>query len=652
MITTVAVTIQCNAPDGTPISGAIVSARLSGADIYDGYILPEEVSGTADENGLLVLDLWPNELGSTESYYKVAITNPDDGRVVKVDATIPNSDCQLHLVANLPPYPGKEDGQLALDTYVAKARQWAEEAEDTEVETGEYSAKHWAAKAQASASAAGFKWKGAWAPGPHNERDIVQHNGSAWIATTTTTEEPSDVATDWDLFVEQGEQGEQGPQGIQGEQGEQGIQGEQGPQGIQGDAGADGALWLSGSGAPSGAAGKVTDWYLNTDNGDAYEKTGASTWTLRDNLQGPAGAGSGDMLKSVYDPTNVSGDAFSMDSMVEGATTKILTNVERTKLAGIEAGANAYVLPVAGGSLGGVKSGADITVDGSGNVSINGKGSANGLATLDASGLVPTTQLPAFVDDVLEYADLASFPVTGEAGKIYVSLATNKTYRWSGSTYIYITSGAVDSVAGKTGVVTLAKEDVGLGNVDNTADLDKPISTATQTALDGKEPADATILRNADIGVSIPALAHTHTTAGIDDDSITLAKLAHGTAGNLITFDATGAPAVVATGSAGQVLTSNGPGAAPTMQDVSSGEVSILTGEIAHNGTIPLPSGYDQSQCHWFVSKKTLNPVQEYDYPNDLCYADSNRTVIIMGHKSANNSWYGGTANYIIIGVK
>ena len=46
----------------------------------------------------------------------------------------------------------------------------------------------------------------------------------------------------------------------------------------------------------------------------------------------------------------------------------------------------------------------------------------------------------------------------------------------------------VDSVAGKTGAVVLAKADVGLGNVDNTSDLNKPISTATQTALDLKAP--------------------------------------------------------------------------------------------------------------------------------------------------------------------
>lgn len=115
------------------------------------------------------------------------------------------------------------------------------------------------------------------------------------------------------------------------------------------------------------------------------------------------------------------------------------------------------------------------------------KGAANGYASLDAGGKVPTAQLPAYVDDVLEFSNLVSFPGTGEEGKIYVALDTNKTYRWGGSSYTYITSGAVDSVAGKTGVVTLVKGDVGLGNVDNTADTAKPVSTAQQTALNAKE---------------------------------------------------------------------------------------------------------------------------------------------------------------------
>ena len=49
-------------------------------------------------------------------------------------------------------------------------------------------------------------------------------------------------------------------------------------------------------------------------------------------------------------------------------------------------------------------------------------------------GTVPASQLPSYVDDVLEFADLASLPVTGEIGKIYVTLDDNKLYRWSGTT--------------------------------------------------------------------------------------------------------------------------------------------------------------------------------------------------------------------------
>ena len=66
------------------------------------------------------------------------------------------------------------------------------------------------------------------------------------------------------------------------------------------------------------------------------------------------------------------------------------------------------------------------------------KGSAGGVAELDANGMVPSAQLPSYVDDVLEYASLSVFPVTGESGKIYVALDTNKTYRWSGSAYTEI----------------------------------------------------------------------------------------------------------------------------------------------------------------------------------------------------------------------
>lgn len=53
-------------------------------------------------------------------------------------------------------------------------------------------------------------------------------------------------------------------------------------------------------------------------------------------------------------------------------------------------------------------------------------------------GKVPAAQLPAFVDDVLEYDAMSAFPATGEDGKIYVAKNTNKTYRWGGTQYVEI----------------------------------------------------------------------------------------------------------------------------------------------------------------------------------------------------------------------
>lgn len=93
-------------------------------------------------------------------------------------------------------------------------------------------------------------------------------------------------------------------------------------------------------------------------------------------------------------------------------------------------------------------------------IPLSQKGVANGVATLGSDGKVPATQLPSYVDDVLEFANLASFPATGETGKIYIALDTNKQYRWSGSVYVYITSGAVDSVNGETGVVVIDAADI------------------------------------------------------------------------------------------------------------------------------------------------------------------------------------------------
>lgn len=73
-------------------------------------------------------------------------------------------------------------------------------------------------------------------------------------------------------------------------------------------------------------------------------------------------------------------------------------------------------------------------------------GAANGVAGLDANGLVPSAQLPSYVDDVLEYATYADLPVTGEEGKIYVVIADEtsgddtSSYRWTGTVYAMVSN--------------------------------------------------------------------------------------------------------------------------------------------------------------------------------------------------------------------
>lgn len=144
-------------------------------------------------------------------------------------------------------------------------------------------------------------------------------------------------------------------------------------------------------------------------------------------------------------------------------------------------------------------------------------------------GVINASNLPSYVDDVLEYENKTSFPTSGEAGKIYVDKDTNLTYRWSGTAYVEISPsialGETSSTAfagdkGKTAYdhsqktgnphgtkiadisslqstldakvpstrkvngkvlsadITLAKGDVGLDNVDNTSDADKSVKSA------------------------------------------------------------------------------------------------------------------------------------------------------------------------------
>ena len=72
------------------------------------------------------------------------------------------------------------------------------------------------------------------------------------------------------------------------------------------------------------------------------------------------------------------------------------------------------------------------------------------------SGVIPATQLPSYVDDVLEFPALANFPATGEAGKMYIDASTGKTYRWNGAGYTEISASAGITVQDEGSVLTTA----------------------------------------------------------------------------------------------------------------------------------------------------------------------------------------------------
>jgi len=134
------------------------------------------------------------------------------------------------------------------------------------------------------------------------------------------------------------------------------------------------------------------------------------------------------------------------------------------------------------------------------------KGAANGVAELDATGKVPSAQLPSYVDDVEAYANLAGFPVTGETGKIYIAIDTNITYRWTGSDYAAIGSdlalGETSSTAyrGDRGKTAYDHSQAAHAPADAEANVQSDWTQATDTADDFIKNKPATF----------PPDAHTH----------------------------------------------------------------------------------------------------------------------------------------------
>lgn len=119
----------------------------------------------------------------------------------------------------------------------------------------------------------------------------------------------------------------------------------------------------------------------------------------------------------------------------------------------------------------------------------------DGKVPLDGTGKVAPTYLPSYVDDVVEAADLASLPTTGETGKIYVTTNNSKVYRWAGSVYSEIVASP-----GSTDAVPEGSSNLYFTNARALA--------AVQSALDGKQPVGS-YLTGIDYSMVVSALGFT-----------------------------------------------------------------------------------------------------------------------------------------------
>ena len=100
---------------------------------------------------------------------------------------------------------------------------------------------------------------------------------------------------------------------------------------------------------------------------------------------------------------------------------------------------------------------------------INSIGQADGIASLDDSGKVPSEQLPSYVDDIIEVEDYAHLPEVGESGKIYVTIDTGTQYRWGGTEYVPLNENSVEGIGIKKVIKLTQAEYDALSEKDNEA---------------------------------------------------------------------------------------------------------------------------------------------------------------------------------------
>ncbi|WP_395662802.1 hypothetical protein [Aestuariivirga sp.] len=231
--------------------------------------------------------------------------------------------------------------------------------------------------------------------------------------------------------------------------------------------------------------------------------------------------------------------------------------------------------------------------------------------------------------------DLGELAVNTYDGKLYL--------RKNDGADTILEVGPVRSVAGKTGAVTLAKADVGLGEVDNTSDAAKPVSTATQTALNGKANsshshviADVTSLQTALDGkapLASPALTGTPTApsaaAYADSTQIATTAQVHDTVTTVPENAQTGTSYTFVLADAGKLVTLN--------------NAAAITLTIPANASVAFPTGTRIDLLQYGAGQVTVGGA-------GVTIRSSGSKLKLAGQYSGATLWKKGTNEWVLIG--
>lgn len=289
--------------------------------------------------------------------------------------------------------------------------------------------------------------------------------------------------------------GPMGPQGVQGPKGDTGDRGEQGIQGIQGNVGPGGPIGLQGVQGIQGPIGLQGIQGIQGIQGE-IGPAGESAYQAAV-LGGYSGT------KPEFDAmiadfnNNIEGTIRGLIGIANGvagldASGHVDSQMSYTRLIDVPTTFTPKLHGHTPAEVG--LPNVNNTSDEEKPISIDAQAALDLKADL-VGGLIPSSQLPSYVDDVLEVSTYANLPVTGETGKIYIVIGTNKTYRWSGTVYAEVGSsiaiGETSATAyrgdrGKTAYDHSQDATIHVTSADKTNYADKYTQTQTDTLFQKK----------------------------------------------------------------------------------------------------------------------------------------------------------------------